>query len=298
MSRIVCLNGEFLPLSEARVSVLDRGFTFGDGVYEVIPVFAGNIFRIDEHLDRLDNSLTGLNITINYQRNELKNILRELVRRNPAAGDQQLYMQITRGVTDRDHFYDEHVTPTFFAMCKPASGKDFSKGVSVITHEDIRWQYCHIKATALLASVLLKKLAKDSNCHEAILIRNGMVTEGASSNVFIVSDSVIKTPKKDHNVLPGITRDLMIELLLQTGCACRETDITERELQLADEIWITAATIGVVPVVRLNGKNVGDGKPGRNWKKAREVYEAYKVNGPHTKSMGSDSIDTTLSFTS
>ena len=283
MLRIVYLNGEFLPLSEAKVSVLDRGFTFGDGVYEVIPVFAGNIFRLDEHMDRLANSLAGLNIHIGISRAQLKSILTELVRRSPATCDRQLYLQVTRGVTERDHLYDESVTPTFFAMCKAIKKKDFSAGVSAITHEDIRWKYCHIKSTALLASVLLKKLAKDTaNCQEAILIRSGMVTEGASSNVFIVADDVIKTPKKDNNVLPGITRDLMVELLQLSGNVCQETDITEQELQQAGEIWISGSTIGVVPVVNLNGKKVGSGKPGRYWRQARELYEAYKINGPHT----------------
>lgn len=283
MLRIVYLNGAFLPLSEAKISVLDRGFTFGDGVYEVIPVFNGNIFRVEDHLNRLASSLAGLNINIGISRDKLKSILVELLRRNPATGNQQLYLQVTRGVTERDHIYEDNVTPTFFAMCKAITKRDFSAGVCVITHEDIRWKYCHIKATALLASVLLKNLAKaTANCLEAILIRNGMVTEGASSNVFIVADGIIKTPKKDNNVLPGITRDLMVELLRDSGSLCQETDINEQELQQADEIWITGSTIGVVPVVTLDGKMIGDGKPGRYWHQARELYETYKVNGPHT----------------
>ena len=282
MARIVYLNGVFLPLAEAKVSVLDRGFTFADGVYEVIPVFSGNIFRLEEHLDRLANSLAGLDIKLNYSGNELTNILMELVRRNPADGDQQLYLQVTRGVSERDHRYDEDITPTFFAMCKSIAWKDFSNGVSAITNEDIRWKYCHIKSTALLASVLLKKLARDTaNCHEAILIRDDMVTEGASSNVFIVKDGVIKTPRKDNNVLPGITRDLLVELLQQPGYSCQETVITESELRQADEIWITGSIIGVVPVVRLDGITVGDGKPGRYWRQARQLYETYKLQGPH-----------------
>jgi D-alanine transaminase len=282
--RTVFLNGVFLPLSEAKISVLDRGFTFGDGVYEVIPVYAGDIFRLDEHLDRLARSMSGLSISLDYTRDTIKNMLMELVRRNPAPGDRQLYIQVTRGVTDRDHIYGEPLTPTFFAMCKPVTRRDYSGGVSVMTHDDIRWKYCHIKSTALLASVLLKNLARNTgDCAEAILIRDGMVTEGASSNVFIVGNGTIKTPKKDNNILPGITRDLLVELLNTSGHKCLETDITEQELRQADEIWITGSIIGVAPVIALDGSKVGDGLPGRHWRQANGLFQAYIHNGPHTR---------------
>jgi D-alanine transaminase len=287
MKRTIYLNGEFLPLSEAKVSVLDRGFTFGDGVYEVIPVYAGNIFRLDEHLDRLANSLSGLDIRFNYSRDSLIGILGELVRKNPAPGDQQLYLQVTRGVTDRDHAYDNRVTPTFFAMCKPIIRRDLSGGVKAITHEDIRWKYCHIKSTALLASVLLKKLARDAgNCQEAILVRDGMVTEGASSNVFAVKDGIIKTPSQDNNVLPGITRDLLVELLRKDGHECRETYVSEAELRQADEVWITGSIIEVVPVISLDGAAIGTGGPGPYWRHASELFLAYKTHGPHAATVG------------
>ena len=279
---VVYLNGTFQPLSEAKVSVLDRGFTFGDGVYEVIPVFSGNIFRLDEHLDRLDNSLSCLDIKLADTRDEVTGILTELVNKNPDTGDQQIYLQVTRGVTERDHNYGNHIRPTFFAMCKPMIRKDFSGGVHAITHEDIRWRYCHIKSTALLASVLLRKIARDTeNCQEAILIRDGKVTEGAASNVFIVADGMAMTPRKDNNVLPGITRDLLVELLHESGLGCMETDISEHQLRQADEIWITGSTIGVVPVIRLDAVTVGDGRPGPCWKQAHGLYESFKINGPH-----------------
>ena len=278
---IVYLNGEFLPLSEAKVSVLDRGFTFGDGVYEVIPVFSGNIFRLDEHLDRLDNSMAGLDIRLGLTRDELKNILTELVQKNPAQDNQQIYLQVTRGVSERDHHYGENLEATFFAMCKLMVKTDFTAGIHVISHEDIRWKYCHIKSTALLASVLLKKIASDENCQEAILVREGKVTEGASSNVFIVNDHVVMTPRKDTNVLPGITRDLLVELLQGSGVACMETDISERQFRQADEIWITSSTRGVVAVVNLDGVKIGDGRPGRYWQQAYDLYEAFKTSGPH-----------------
>lgn len=280
---IVYLNGAYLPLSEARVSVLDRGFTFADGVYEVIPVFSGNIFRIDEHLLRLANSLSYIDIEFPLSADELKKVLLELVTRNPAKGTRQLYIQVTRGVADREHVYSKQITPTFFAMCKSVDKRDFSNGVNVITSEDIRWKYCHIKSIALLANVLLKKKAKDmANCQEAILIRDGNVTEGATSNIFIVKDGVIKTPKKDNNVLPGITRDLVVELLQESDMGCKETAVSEQELRQADEIWITSSTIGIVSVVNLDEVKVGDGKPGTVWKQINEIYESFKISGPHT----------------
>ena len=279
---VVFLNGTFLPLDEAKVSVLDRGFTFGDGVYEVIPVFSGSIFRLDEHLGRLANSLSSLDISIDSTADELKNILVELVQKNPESGDQQIYLQVTRGVSERDHHYGEHLVPTFFAMCKPMLQKDFSSGVHAITHDDIRWKYCHIKSTALLASVLLKKIARDAgSSHEAILIRDGKVTEGASSNVFIVKNGVVMTPRKDTNVLPGITRDLLVELLTESGPGGMETDISEQQLRQADEIWITSSTSGVVAVVNLDGEKIGDGIPGPYWDKAHGLYETFKTSGPH-----------------
>lgn len=280
MTPIVYLNGEFLPLSQARVSVLDRGFTFGDGVYEVIPVFSGNMFRIREHLDRLFNSMTHIDIKLNYCKEDIIEILDKLLYQNPGSGDRQIYIQVTRGVMEREHVYHDDITPTFFAMCKPVEAKDFSEGVSAISSEDIRWKYCHIKGTALLSNVLLRKKANEmSGCIETILIRDGYVTEGAASNVFVVRDGVIMTPEKDCNVLPGITRDLLVELLDGSGMDCRETGITEQELRQADEIWITSSTMGLAPVIKLDGREVGKGLPGPYWHRTNQLYEAYKKAG-------------------
>lgn len=277
MASIVYLNGEFLPLSEARVSVLDRGFTFGDGVYEVIPVFSGCMFRIDEHLARLNNSLSHIDIKLNLSDDDIKAILEKLLQQNPCSGDQQIYIQVSRGVMEREHVYHDDIKPTFFAMCKPVETRDFTGGVSAITSEDIRWKYCHIKGTALLSNVLLRKRANEtSGCIETILIRDGYVTEGAASNVFVVKDGIIKTPVKDYNVLPGITRDLIVELLADNGMECRETGITEQELRHADEVWLTSSTMGLVPVIKLDGKAVGEGTPGTCWQKTNELYETFK----------------------
>ena len=273
---IVYLNGDLLPLEEARVSVLDRGFTFSDGIYEVLPVFQGRIFRLDEHLRRLDDSLTAILIRNPHSREEWTRICRDILERNPAEGNQSIYIQVTRGVSDRDHAFDSTLTPTVFAMCRPVRDRNYGDGVRAITHEDIRWQYCNIKSTALLAGVLLRQraLAADGS-REAILVRNGRLTEGAASNVFIVSGAVIKTPEKDGYILPGITRDLVVELLNNAGFNCMETTVTESELRSADEIWITSSTIGIVPVVILDGRPVAGGHPGNTWKKADAIYRDF-----------------------
>jgi D-alanine transaminase len=273
---VVYLNGGFLPLEEARISVLDRGFTFSDGVYEVLPVFHGKIFRLDEHLERLENSLAAIRITNPHTREQWKKICLDVLGRNRAQGKQSIYIQVTRGVGDRDHVFNNALQPTVFAMCKPGSETNYRDGIRAITHEDIRWQYCYIKSTALLAGVLLRQRAIDTDgSREAILIRNGRVTEGAASNVFIVRQGVITTPGKDGSILPGITRDLVVELLRNSEFGCIETDITEQELRTADEIWITSSTIGIVAVLYLDGTAVGGGRPGKTWEQADTIYQSY-----------------------
>lgn len=273
---IVYLNGDFLPLEEARISVLDRGFTFSDGVYEVLPVFHGKIFRLEEHLQRLDNSLAAILIDNPFTREQWKNLCIDVLERNRTQGKQSLYIQVTRGVSERDHVFDSTLKPTVFVMCKTVRERDYRGGIRAITHEDIRWQYCHIKSTALLAGVLLRQraLVTDGSL-EAILIRNGRLTEGAASNVFVVQQGVIKTPEVDGNILPGITRDLVVELLRDSGHGCVETGVTEQELRVADEIWLTSSNMGIVPVVLLDGTPVGDGRPGRIWKEADTIYRDY-----------------------
>lgn len=273
---VVYLNGDFLPLEEAKISVLDRGFTFSDGVYEVLPVFHGKIFRLDEHLQRLDNSLAAILISNPYTREQWQKICMDILDRNHAAGKQSIYIQVTRGVGERDHVFDASLKPTVFAMCKTVRESDYRDGIRAITHEDIRWQYCHIKSTALLAGVLLRQKALTSDgSREAILIRNGRLTEGAASNVFIVCPGEIKTPEKDGSILPGITRDLVVELLRNSSYGCIETAITEQDLRSAEEVWITSSNMGIVPVVILDGNAVGDGHPGKVWREADAIYQAY-----------------------
>ena len=274
---LVYLNGEYKPLSEASVNVLDRGITFGDGVYEVIPVFNRKIFRFDEHMRRLENSLTAIFIENPYSSEVWSSIFKKLID-SVDDTEQSIYLQITRGVSDRDHDISLADTPTIFAMSRPISKKDFSSGISAITHEDIRWQYCDIKAITLLPSVLLRHKAKQCNAKEAILIRDECVTEGAASNVFICKDNKIITPPNNKHVLPGITRDLLIEILSKHEIACFETAITEKALWAADEIWVTSSTWEIVPVIKLDNKPVGSGKPGALWSSVNELYQDFKSN--------------------
>ncbi len=280
---IVFLNGEFMPLDEARVPVLDRGFIFGDGVYEVIPVYAKRLFRLDEHLDRLNNSLDATRIPNPYPESEWKKYLSQLVMKHDIE-DQSIYVQVTRGVAKRDHAFPGDITPTVFMMSNPLKVTDtetFNKGVSAITLDDIRWQYCNIKAITLLPNILLKQTAIDEGASEAILVRDGEVTEGSASNIFIVIDGVIKTPPKSSRLLPGITRDLIVELAKKNHIECIESNFSRTELSAADEVWLTSSTKEVLPIVKLNDEMVGDGKPGPVSVNMYEIFQRYKSELKH-----------------
>jgi D-alanine transaminase len=274
----VYLNGKYLPLEDAKISVLDRGFTFGDGVYEVFLVYKRKIFRLQEHLDRLERSLAALYIDNPRSREEWKQILMTLVSENP-ADDQSLYLQITRGVSERDHAIALAKEPTIFAMSKPLPKRNLVQGINAITCEDIRWKFCDIKAITLLPSVLLRHQAMQAGATEAILYKGDIITEGAASNVFVVKNGEVKTTPKSNSILPGITRDLVVELLQKAGIPCAETTIHRNELEQADEIWITSSTWEIVPVIRLDNSPVGDGKPGKVWHEAMAIYQEFKA-GP------------------
>lgn len=274
----VYLNGKFMPDTEARVSVLDRGFIFGDGVYEVIPVYGGRLFRLSEHLQRLQNSLDALKIDNPLNDSEWEQTLTELINQN-GDGDLSLYLQITRGSAERDHAIPSEITPTMFAMCnalKPLPAETINKGVKAITLNDIRWQRCHIKAISLLPNVLLRQEALDQGAAEAILIRDGKATEGAASNLFAVIKGVITTPPKGPMLLPGITRDLVLELAESNDLACQEKEISLEELQQADEIWLTSSTKEILSVTRLDGNAVANGQPGPLYKRMLAIYQGYK----------------------
>ncbi len=272
------LNGTFLPLDQAQVSVMDRGFLFGDGIYEVIPVYNGKLFRLAQHLRRLQNSLDGVRIGNPLSDTEWTAVLTELVARN-ADSEQAVYLQVTRGAAARrDHAFPADTHPTVFAMSTPApavSNIASEAGIKAITLPDIRWQQCDIKAITLLPNVLLRQQAVDAETAEAILIRNGYATEGAASNIFIVHNGVLVTPPKGPSLLPGITRDLVLELAAANGIPFREAGITEQTLGQAEEIWVTSSTREISPVTHLNDRIVANGLPGPLWQRMIRLYQDY-----------------------
>lgn len=279
---IAYLNGKFMPLDEARISPLDRGFLFADGVYEVIPAYGSTLFRLDEHLDRLDASLNAIGLANPLVRADWTTLFNDLIEQN-GGGNIYIYLQITRGAAaKRDHAFPvPPVAPTVFAMtgqiATPAADMpDTTAGVAAITLDDIRWSRCDIKSVALLANVLMRQQAVSEGAFEAILIRDGFATEGSASNFFIVKQGIIVTPPKSHLILPGITRDLLVELARKHGMPVEEREITEAELKGADEVWLSSSTREVVPVTRLNGHPLGDGNPGPVWRQMARRYVDFK----------------------
>lgn len=275
---IVYLNGKFLPIEQASVSVMDRGFIFGDGVYEVIPAYGGRLFRLGQHLERLARSLGEIRLNNPLSSENWRQCLQELVVRN-GGGDQSVYVQITRGAAPRDHAFPKDVQPTVYAASsplKPLPADLAEYGVAAITLQDIRWQRCDIKAITLLANILLRQQAIDQGAVEAILVRDGKVSEGAASNLFIVKNGVLVTPPKGPYLLPGITRDLILELAAAHGIAHREAAISTEDLISAEEVWLTSSTREILPVTRLDQRAVGGGKPGPLWRRLMALYQDYK----------------------
>ena len=277
-SQLVYLNGEYLPLNEAKVSVLDRGFIFGDGVYEVIPAYGGKALRFEHHMQRLQNSLDAIRIKNPLSNKQWQEILDKLISEK-GTQDQYIYMHITRGVASRDHRFPDETSPTVFVMSSilhTVAPELLKTGVHAVTLDDIRWQYCNIKAISLLPNILLRQQAVDKGAVEAILIRNGNMTEGAASNVFIVGNGIIKTPPKDQKLLPGITRDLVVELAKKHKMPIEEVAISEKEFLNADEIWLTSSTKEILAVTKINERSVGNGKPGKIWEDMYQKYQDYK----------------------
>ena len=272
---LVYLNGAFLPLQQACIPVMDRGFIFGDAVYEVIPVYSGQPFRLEQHLVRLENSLTAVRIEVPFPRAQWRSLIDKIIVEN-GGGDQSLYIQLSRGVTERDHVPVAAATATIFIMSKPLRACGSPEPVSAIVCPDSRWGRCDIKTTSLLPNVLLRYQAVDAGAWEAILVKDGWLTEGAASNVFVVDRGVIKTPPRGPHLLPGITRDLLVEMLRANGISCAETLVSEAVLRQAQEIWLTSSTREIVPVVRLNQMPVGEGVPGPLWVKVNAMYQQAK----------------------
>jgi D-alanine transaminase len=278
-TKLVYLNGEYLPPADAKISVFDRGFMFGDGVYEFLPVFGRRLFRLTQHLARLDNSLRALRIDNPLSTNEWHELCEYLVDNND-ADDQSIYIHITRGVAPRDHhFPGRNVKPTVFAYAQPLpypTPEQFNNGVSAITAKDIRWDRCDIKATALLANALLRQQAVEAGAAEAVLVRDGFMMEGAACNIFIVENGRAITPPKSNFILPGITRDLALELMRAANMPCEERAVSEAQLRAADEIWLTSSSREILAIVRLDGKTVGNGRPGPAHARALDLYRRYK----------------------
>ncbi|MCL7420285.1 MAG: D-amino acid aminotransferase [Methylobacter sp.] len=274
-NKTVYLNGQYLPLNEAKISVMDRGFLFGDGIYEVIPAYRGKLFRFQEHMERLENSLNNIRLINPYSREQWLEILTALL---SSSGDQYIYLQVTRGVAPkRDHAFPEKTEPTVFAMCSnivPFEGRD--SGVKAMSLDDSRWELCHVKATTLLANILLRQQAVEQGCAEAVLVKEGYVTEGAASNIFAVIDGVLITPPKSSEILPGITRDVILEIAKENHIPYSEEVISLEALKTASEIWLTSSTREIIPVVEFDDQKVSGGKPGPVWQNMNRLFQAYK----------------------
>lgn len=276
------LNGEYLPLSQARISPLDRGFLYADGVYELIPVFARRPFRLDAHLDRLQRSLDGIRLPNPHPRAAWVEIIRSLVDAAP-WDNQSLYLQITRGAgTCRDMPFPEASSPTVFLFAAPLaepSARQREAGLKAMTVADIRWGRCDLKTLALLPNVLARQAAAEAGCDEAILLRDGYLSEGASSNIFIVQNGIILAPPKDHYMLPGTTYDVVLELAAQHGAPYQIRAISEAEMRTADELWRTSSSKGVLAITTLDGHPVGRGenagKPGPLMRRMHAWYDDF-----------------------
>jgi D-alanine transaminase len=276
--REVYLNGAFVAAAEARVSAFDRGFVFGDGVYEVIPVYGGRAFRLRRHLERLAASLAAVAIREPLGPDQWAPVFERLVA-GAGGGDQAIYLQVTRGVAPRDHAFPAGVEPTVFAYTQPLKYPEPElrrTGVAAVTLPDLRWARCDIKAVALLANVLARQQATERGAYEAVLVRDGLVTEGAASNIFIVSGGRLRTPARGPFILPGVTRDLILELARAHGIGCDEGPVPAAELPAAEEIWMTSSTKEILPITRLDGRPVAGGVPGALYARLAALYAEYK----------------------
>jgi len=277
---LVYLNGEFTPLSEARVPVLDRGFIFGDGIYEVIPLYGGHMFRAEQHLARLFRSLAAVGIPNPHTHGEWLALIERVAAPGTSAGDQMVYIQVTRGVAPRRHAFPQHSTPTVFLMANPLvlpSTAARERGVRCVTMEDRRWQYCHIKSTSLLGNVLAAQNAVEHDALETIQFRDGFLTEASSSNVWVAKHGELLAPPKDHLILEGIRYGLMEEICAAAGIPFSARRIGRDEVFGADEVLLTSATKEVLPVVAIDGQPVGDGRPGPLFGQLYAAYQAAKA---------------------
>ncbi|MBW8369423.1 MAG: D-amino acid aminotransferase [Thiobacillus sp.] len=274
----VYLNGQFLPLADAKISVLDRGFVFGDGVYELVPVYSKKPFRLEEHLRRLQGSLDGIRLANPHDMVGWRDLILKLIALQDFA-DQSLYIQVTRGVAPRDHAFPKGVPPTVFMFVQPlvtATPEQKAAGVCAVTATDNRWLRCNIKAISLLANILLRQQAVDAGCAETVMLRDGFLTEGAASNIFVVKDGVLRAPPPSNLMLTGITYDVVLELAAAHGIPHEVRAISEAEVRDADELWMTSSTKEVMAIVQLDGEPVGAGVPGPLAQRMEALYQTFK----------------------
>jgi len=276
----IYLNGRYMPVEFAQVSVLDRGFIFGDGIYEVIPVYDRRAFRLPEHLQRLQHSLDSIKLANPHSDKEWTHIVERIIEQNEGE-DQYLYLHITRGVAERDHaFPNPPVTPTVFVLSKVLKTPPpelLRSGVACISATDIRWLRCDIKAISLLPNVLLRQLAVEASCAETILFREEQwLTEGAASNIFVVKNGVLLAPPKDHLMLPGITYDVVLEIAAANRIPCEVRRISKAEVLGADELLLTSSTKEVLAITHLDGQAIGSGVPGAMYQRLFELYQNFK----------------------
>ncbi len=274
----VYLNDRFLPLSEAKISVLDRGFIYGDGVYEVIPTYARQPFRMPQHLARLQRSLDGIRLANPRSDAEWTALIGELIAAQP-FDDQAVYLQVTRGVAKRDHAFPEGVRPTVFMMSNPLvvpTREQVERGVAVVTAEDNRWLRCDLKTTSLLGNVLMRQLAVDADAIETVMFRDGHLTEASASNVLIVHDGTIVAPPKDEQILPGITYDATLEFARKVGMPIEIRPVARAEALGASEMWLSSSTKEVLAVTTLDGRPFAGGVPGPLFRRMWEVFQAHK----------------------
>ena len=278
MGDMVFLNGEILPVEQARIPVLDRGFIFGDGIYELVPVYSRVPFRLEEHLTRLERSLREVRIKNPYTRAEWRDVIRRLIAAQPFE-DQGLYFQVTRGVAKRDHAFPQGVEPTVFAMSNPLVSPPAAlveRGAAARSAEDFRWQRCDIKSISLIGNCLLRQASAELGEAETILFRDGRLTEASASNVFVVKAGVIQAPPKTNLILPGITYDVVVELARAAGMPLELRDIAEAEVRAADELWVTSSSKEVLAIVALDGKPIGEGRPGPVFRRMYALYQEFK----------------------
>lgn len=272
---IVFLNGKYLRLGDARISVLDRGFIFGDGIYDVVPAYSGRPFRMDQHLDRLERSLASISIQVDMQRADWETLITDLIGRS-GLSDCMAYIQVTRGVAKRDHAFPKNVTPTVFCMIAPLvrpTATQRQQGLTAVSIPDLRWLRCEIKSTSLMGNVLAKQAAVDAGVDEVLQFRDGFLSEGASCNIWIAKNNVLLAPPRSNLILEGIRYRLLEELAEQAGVPFEARALSEQEVNDADEIMMTSATKEILPITQYNGSPVGSGKAGPVYEKLRKGYD-------------------------